>query len=182
MNTLEWVFTACAVLGGALFLVRLILQFVAGGGDFDDAIGGHHDVSHSDASFKVLSFQGITAFLMMFGLAGRALMTDSHQGALIALAGATVAGGIAVWIIGKLFAGAKRLQSSGNVDLKEAIGAQGTVYLNIPAGGSGQVQVSFHNQQVVRDAVLADPAGEVKTGAVIKVVDVRGRLLVVQPA
>ena len=77
---LEKLFMVCAVAGGILFAIRLVLQFL--GGD----TGGHHDISspvnvggtdiHGDTvadgsdaylSFKLLSFQGLTAFFMMFG-------------------------------------------------------------------------------------------------------------------
>lgn len=181
MDALAAVFTVCAVIGGLLFLVRLLLQFLGGGHDFDHDLSGGHDLSQSDASFKVLSFQAIVAFLTMFGLAGRALLLDSRTSAGISIAGASVAGVLAVWIIGKLFSGAKRLQSSGNLKLEDAIDASGEVYLNIPAGGSGQVQVTYRNHRLVHDAVTEDGAA-LKTGTAIRVTAVRGNALVVRQA
>ena len=179
MSGLTLVFTVCAVAGGLLFLIRLIIQLVGGGGDFDHDLGGGHDFSHSDASFKVLSFQAITAFLTMFGLAGRALLLDSRTGPGVAVAGAAIAGGVSVWIIGKLFSGARKLQSSGTLPLDAAVGATGEVYLNIPAAGSGQVQVTYKEHQRVHDA-LSESGEALKTGTPVTVSAVRGNALVVR--
>ena len=181
MDGLTLVFTVCAAIGGLLFVVRLLLQLLGGGSDFDHDVGGGHDLSNSDASFKVLSFQAITAFLTMFGLAGRALLLDSRVGPGIAIAGATLAGAVAVWIIGKLFSGARRLQSSGNLRLEDAVGASGEVYLNIPAAGSGQVQVKYRDHQKIHDA-LSEDGEALKTGTSIKVSGVRGSALLVRRA
>ena len=182
MEGLALVFTVCAAVGGLLFLVRLVLQLLGGAGDVDHDLGaGGHDLSASDLSFKVLSFQAITAFLTMFGLAGRALLLDSRVGPGLAIAGATVAGVAAVWVIGKLFTGARRLQSSGNRTLADAVGAAGEVYLNIPAAGSGQVQVTYGSHQSIHDA-LSESGEALQTGTSIKVAGVRGNALVVRRA
>ena len=184
MNALIMVFTACAIVGGTLFVIRLILQFVAGvdhgAADATD-IADSSDVSHTDLSFKLLSLQGITAFLMMFGLAGRALLIDSHVHPMLAILGAAVAGAIAVWIIAKLFSIMKKLQSPGEVlDLNKAVGVEGKVYLTIPAGGSGKINLKFHNHFGEFEAV--SEAGDViPTDTLIKVVAVRNnRILVVK--
>lgn len=178
--TLEIVFTVCAIVGGALFLVRLVLQLLGATSDLDtDLHVGTHDTSHTDASFKVLSFQAITAFLTLFGLAGRALLLDSRVGPGIALVGACAGGALGVLIISRLMSGARRLQSVGTSAIEDAVGAQGEVYLNIAPDTGGQVQVRFHNRQGVYDAVTE--GGDVlKTGTPITVTGVRGKTLVVR--
>ncbi len=99
LKPIEKVFLISAILGGAIFVVRLILFFIGMGHhgvDADtgfDADVGHmgevgHDVGdahgdlhgHADeteSSFKFISLQGITAFFMMFGLVGLALSRQS---------------------------------------------------------------------------------------------------------
>ena len=182
MDGLALVLTVCAAVGGLLFLVRLVLQLLGGAGDVDhDLIGGNHDLSASDLSFKVLSFQAITAFLTMFGLAGRALLLDSRVGPGAAIAGATVAGALSVWIIGKLFSGARRLQSSGNLTLQDAVGASGQVYLNIPAGGSGQVEITYREHRKIHDA-RTENGDALATGTAITVSAVSGNTLLVRRA
>ena len=183
MNALITVFTACAIVGGTLFIIRLILQFVAGvdhgAADATD-IADSADVTHTDLSFKLLSLQGITAFLMMFGLAGRALLIDSRVHPLLAILGAAIAGSVAVWIIAKLFSFMKKLQSPGEVlDLNKAVGAEGKVYLTIPAGGSGKINLRFQNH--FREFEAASETGEaLPTDTPVKVVAVRNnRILIV---
>jgi hypothetical protein len=74
---LDQLFFYSALGGGALFVIQLVLLFVGGGldldADFSDADFGHHG---ADVSFKVLSLQGISAFVMMFGLTGMPMRID----------------------------------------------------------------------------------------------------------
>jgi len=91
LTGLELFFLICAFLGGAMFLIRLVLQMVGGNSDVDTDIDvGHADVVHadSDVSFKLLTLQGLTAFFMMFGLVGFVLLRESKAGIAIAIAGA----------------------------------------------------------------------------------------------
>ena len=69
---LEWIFGISALLGGILFLLWFVLMLVGGvaEGVFEGLFGMEIDVMSSDASFKALTFQGVMAFLMFFGLAG----------------------------------------------------------------------------------------------------------------
>jgi hypothetical protein len=198
---LDKLFIGCAVIGGVLFVVRLILQFmgadhslghdIGGGVDFHADLGGGaghsvgapaHDVSGSghDAvgqsnesylSFKILSFQGLTAFFMMFGLVGLAMMRQTEQGALLSLSAATAAGLGTVWVIGLLFRQAGTLQCCGNINLRNAIGLEGETYLTIPPDDIGKVRITIQERMRVYDAVAADKA-EIKTGHRIRIVDV----------
>ena len=177
MIGLDVIFMACAALGGVLFLVQLVIQFA--GHDASADVGPHdpamltHDGGAADSSFKLLSFQGLTAFFMMFGLVGLAMYRQSGAGALWSLVAGLAAGLAAVWVIGKLFSSMRKLQSSGTMDLHKAIGQPGEIYLTIPAGGTGKVQVTVQNRLSVFDAVSRDGA-EIKTGVAVKVADLRG--------
>lgn len=176
---IEIVFLICAVTGGIFLFVRLVLQFI--GADHDVDTGTDIDVHHMDAdvSFKLISLHGLTSFLLMFGLVGFALYRQSAAGAFIALLGGIIAGLIAVWIIGKLFATIGKLQSSGTMDISGAIGSQGTVYLTIPKNGKGRVTVNFKNRLSEFDASSHDKK-EIKTGTPVKVIWVESNVLVVE--
>jgi membrane-bound ClpP family serine protease len=142
----------------------------------------HGDVDHGDmdADVKLLTLQGIMAFMVMFGLVGLALSRQSGFGALFSLLGALVAGVAAMWVIGKIFTLAMRLRSSGTVVNTSAIGQGGTVYLNIPAGGQGKVHVVVQNRLREFEAIShGDDA--IKTGEKVRVVAVKdGRIMVVE--
>jgi membrane protein implicated in regulation of membrane protease activity len=157
--------------GGLLFVVRLIIMFVGGVDDAD----GDMDAAHSDAdaSFKILSLQGLTAFFMMFGLVALALFRQSGTSHGMALAGGVLAGCATVWIIGKIFLGMKRLQSDGTLKMENAVGKTGTAYLRIPAGGTGKAEIVVQGQLRVFDAV-SDDHEEIPSGAKIEVVRLGG--------
>ncbi|MHC5054466.1 MAG: hypothetical protein ACYTKD_07095 [Planctomycetota bacterium] len=108
----------------------------------------------------------------MFGLVGLACYKADLGGAL-SVGGGIAAGAVSVAIITKLLAALLRLQSSGTISLKNAIGQDGTVYLRIPADGTGKVQVEVQERLMVLEAVSAGKA-ELKTDDKVKVVGIVG--------
>jgi len=185
LNGVGIFFLICAVVGGAFVLIRFVRMLIgldhgAGGGDLDGgghSVDGHH--ADSDTGFKLLSIQGVTSFLMMFGLVGMALYRQSRLGTLISMAGAMAAGLASVWIIAKMFSLVLKLQSSGTIPIDSAVGAQGKVYLSIPANGTGRVLVSVRNSLREYDAAAQDNR-PIPTGTPIRVVWVDGNVLVVE--
>lgn len=179
LTWIEMVYWGFAILGGTLFALQTALLLI--GGDFSDdgldSAADHH--SSGDASFKLLSLQGLTAFFMMFGLVGLALLNASMF-PLVSAFGGALAGLAAVWVIGLIYSQVKRLQSSGTIDIRKTIGAEGTVYLNIPQGGTGQVQVIAQGALKIFDAIAKNKEG-IRTGEKIHVVDIQdGNTLIVK--
>jgi hypothetical protein len=190
LTVLEKTFTVCAAVGGLLFLVRLVLMFAGGdagdGGDVDfDAGDGEidgHDGSESDVAFKLLSFQGLTAFFMMFGLVGLAMSKDSGYGPFESVAVAGAAGLGTTWMLGKLFEAFNRVQHSGTIDLRRAVGEEGTVYLTIPADAPGKVRLVVQGRLKVVDAV-SENRTPIPTDAHVRVVGlVNQNVFVVRPS
>ncbi len=182
-NGLEMFFVICASVGGLFVIFKLFLQFV--GSDTDTDIGVHSDIgsdaghADSDVGFRALSLQGLSAFFMMFGLVGIALYRQSQMGVIVSTVGAVAAGVASVWVIGKIFQGAARLQSSGTLQTADAVGCTGTVYLTIPESGTGRVSLNFNNHLREFDAIEINGA-EVPTGTPVRVVQVRASVLVVE--
>ena len=188
---MEWFFLLCAVIGGTLFMIRLVLQFV--GGDTDMDVDGDIDIDvdmdgdidadaggDSDVSFRLLSLQGITSFALMFGLVGLAMMRQSGRNAIWALVAATVAGSATFWLMQWIFNKAKVLQSSGNIKMKNAVGKEGDVYLTIPSHGTGKARVSIQDHLKVWEATT-NSNQEIKTGERVRVTGVvSGNVLVVE--
>jgi membrane protein implicated in regulation of membrane protease activity len=206
LKAIEKVFFISAVLGGALFLVRLVLMFIGGdhgdsdaggadiGGDVGGDAGGHmggdmgghdgsmdsHDGGDTDASFKAISLQSLTAFFMMFGLVGLALSRQSKFPESLSVFGAVIGGVLSVWLIGKTLASMRKLQSEGTLDIRNAIGQEGTVYLSIPANGKGVVQINVQDTLRELSAVSHDKTA-IKTGERVIVEDITGgNILVVK--
>jgi membrane protein implicated in regulation of membrane protease activity len=182
LSPVQKVFLFCALVGGIIFVLRMILM-VIGLGDHDvhdgglDHVDGHGD---SDVSFKLFSLHGLTCFFMMFGLVGLGLSRQFWVPDVIAAAIGTIAGLFTFWVIAKLFSSMTKLQSDGTLKLSNAIGQQGKVYLTIPADGTGQVQVAFQGRLMIYDAISANKE-EIKTGDQIVVIDIAGgNILVVE--
>lgn len=166
---LERGFTLCAIVGGILLLLRMVLLLI--GGELSDS--SVEDVGHTDMDFRFLSLQGIMAFLLIFGLTGRAFLLETQLGTTVAFFAALVAGSLAMWAMAGLFFLMRRLQDSGNMDLNKAIGQQGTIYLTVPEGGTGEAQVVFAGKMQIHDAISEDSRA-IETGARIVVVGVTG--------
>jgi len=183
MTQAEWFFLACAIVGGVVFLVRMVLMFVGMGGDGDlDSFAGPDAPEAdqtSDESFRFLSIQSMSSFFLMFGLVGLTILRNG--GAVwLAYAGAIGSGGITVWLVSLLFKGMRRLQSDGTLRINNAIGQEGTVYLTIPANGSGQVQVAVQGALRIFEARSVKKV-ELRTGERIRVVEVAaGNILLVE--
>jgi membrane protein implicated in regulation of membrane protease activity len=175
---LELIFGISALIGGLLFLIWFVLMMVGGAvADIGGEIFGADIGLDTDLSFKALTFQGISAFTMMFGLIGLAIMRSTDNTAY-AIIGGTISGTASMWVIGKLFEGFMMLQAEGTVRIEESIGARGKVYLRIPKGGTGQVQVTFQGQMRTMDAT-SEGGVKIDTGEFIEVVDIiAGTLLV----
>lgn len=166
MNRLEFVFALCALIGGALFVLRMILfMFGVGDGDGDAELGDDFD---GDGGSSGLSIQGITAFFMMFGLVGLALLRSSGASPVVAILGGAVAGVGALWGSSQLYRFFRRLQSSGNVTLDTAIGEEATIYLSIPERDIGKIQIVVGGRLRTFDA-RAEGSASFVTGERVRV-------------
>ena len=178
---MELLFAASALVGGILFLLWFALMMIGGvAADIFEGLLGMEGVGAlgADASFKALTFQGLMAFLMFFGLAGLYTLKATDTSTLaIGIGGA--AGFASMYGTGKLFQLFITLQSDGTVAISESIGATGSVYLRIPHNGAGQVQVNFGGSMRTMNAKSHDDA-EIGSGEFIEVVDTMGEILVVK--
>ncbi|MBL8089417.1 MAG: NfeD family protein [Anaerolineales bacterium] len=183
---LEAVYWFFAITGGTLFILRILMMFI-GGGLSDDALDvaleSNDNVAEShnadgDASFKLLSLQGLTAFFMMFGLVGLALL-NTNLPSFLSVVGGTVAGLLTFGALSFIFSKMKLLQSEGTIQLKNSIGAEGNVYLKIPKNGTGQVQIVTQGALKIFDAT-SNNKQDLITGDKIRVVGVDGNTLVVE--
>tara|TARA_B100000029_G_C17215344_1_gene829672 strand:+ start:50 stop:652 length:603 start_codon:yes stop_codon:yes gene_type:complete len=178
---LELLFAASALVGGILFLLWFALMMIGGvAADIFEGLLGMEGVGDlgADASFKALTFQGLMAFLMFFGLAGLYTLKSTETSTLaIGIGG--IAGFASMYGTGKLFQLFITLQSDGTVEISEAVGATGSVYLRIPHDGAGQVQVNFGGSLRTMNAKSHDDA-EIGNGEFIEVVDTMGDVLIVK--
>lgn len=139
-----------AVLGTIFFALRLGTMLV-GGADADvgvdaeipdlDAIDGGGDAEGSNETFKVLSVQSISAFMMGFGWGGLGAFRGNGWSLTLSAVVGTVCGLGMMYLLGRLLVFVYGLQSSGTLAVYHALESEGTVYARVPAGGSGNGRV-----------------------------------------
>jgi membrane protein implicated in regulation of membrane protease activity len=196
MDWIENVYLICAAVGGTILVVQTVLLALGGADHAGDADAGHGIADHggvdnpaghpaeghaSESTFlHWLSFKTIVSFMTFFGLAGLA-GGRAEWPAWVTLLVAILAGLSGLVVVAWLMASFMRLQTQGNLDLKNALGATGKVYLRIPGSlsGSGKVTVEVQGRSIEAKAMTS--AGEIPTGTPVRVVAVNGDLLEVAP-
>ena len=182
MSVIEWMFTNILGFEAMPTGLEMVFGFCALIGVFEGVVEGVFDIDvdmGSDFSFKAITFQGVVAFVMMFGLVGLAVM-QSTTNDTIAVFGGSVAGIMSMFAINKLFHMFYGLESDGTVQHNQAIGAKGLVTTRIRKGSPGEVQVTYQHALRTEAAVCEDEDMELSTGTMIEVVDVIGTRLIVK--
>ena len=147
-----------------------------GDGDVDAAAGG----SGLDG-LRLFTVRGFVAFFSISGWLGVFLLSTSvpyYVAILLAIAGGFAAMIFVAWAFKK----ALRLQDNGTLQMSNAIGRTGRVYLRIPANrqGSGKITILIQDQQRELDAVTSADQ-EIPVGASVRVVDVDQETRIVEP-
>jgi membrane protein implicated in regulation of membrane protease activity len=203
LTTLEKVFAGMAVVASVVFVIQLLMMLIGGAhGDMDahadidvggldadvdmhvdvDGPGTDVDAVHADAdvAFQVVSVQGTIAFFMLFGWVGLAMSRSADLGPALSIGIGVAAGLVANFAFAKVFQAFKRMQSSGTMNLKNAVGEEGEVYLTIKQNEPGKVRVAVQEHLKVFDAV-SDDGSEIPTSTRVVVVRVvKGNTMVVK--
>jgi len=158
-----------AIIGSLVFSIVMVLTFT--GGDVDD-IGDLDADIDADAGFQFISFKNLVGFFTIFGWSGIACIDAGLSKPLTVII--SIACGLLMMVImAALFYFVSKLSDSGTLNYKNAIDAVGEVYLPIGSDRSkiGKVTVSVQGTVRTLDA-LTDALSDLKTGTIIKVVDV----------
>ena len=175
---MDTLFLVCAVAGGTILGLQTAMLVFGIGGDLDgDVPDGDLDIgedsSGSSTFLKMLSLKALVAFATFFGLFGM-LGQAFEVGPILTLLTGGVAGLAAMFFVAWMMSFLASLQSSGNYDLSDALGAEGRVALRVPGSmqGRGKVTVDFGGRRVECDALTS--GSTLATGTLIRVVSVRG--------
>jgi len=160
LSGLPLLYGICAVIGGCLFLILMVLMFIGIEFDFDALADGSGHVS----------LHGISGFFTLFGIVGLYLNSQGY-GALVSSAGGIGAGGMMFLVVSRIIMSMRKLESSGNINVDQAVGARGSVYAEILPGESGAVNIFIDQRERRYEAVTDEPAG-LKTGDAIEVKEV----------
>lgn len=167
------VYSALAIAGTSLFVLRFLLVAIAGvDGDADFEGDAEGDFAHG-GGMQIFSLLSITAFMMGAGWMGFTARIDWGLGPTLT---AFLSGGFGVALMlfaSALLLGMRRLGREVSYDPKTAIGRTATVYTNIPkkGTGTGQIRVSVSGRSKIMPAGSVGDAIEAFTD--VRVVDVR---------
>jgi hypothetical protein len=168
----------CAIVGGILVGIQFALQLLGMGGDHDvdadhgDLHGEAGTEGHGNLFFGILSFKALSAFAGVFGLVGL-VVWDTRMTGASRVASAAGAGVASMFLVAWVMRGLARLQASGTVNVRNAVGATGTVYLRIPGhgGGRGKVTVDVQGRSMEFPAVTDGDTLETGTSVTIEAVE-----------
>ena len=128
------IFYSIAILASFFLVVQIILMaFGVGDGDVDLDVGDGLDF---------FSVRSLTGFFGGFGWAG-VIMLENGSSLIAATGVGVVAGSVLMLSVAYLMKVLYSLKESGTIDLNNAVGQTGTVYLTIPhsESGAGKVRV-----------------------------------------
>lgn len=161
----EVAFWLCALGGTLFFLLRVMLVLVAGLGaeDFDadhgDLDADGHGAADSEMAFKLISFNSISGFAMMFGWAGLTGYVQFELGVWVSTVIAVAVGGLTMVLTAYMFVWANKFTSGGaDFRLNDLVGQNGQVYQRIPADGKGKIQITFN--EMMREVHAQSEKGE----------------------
>ncbi len=200
LSTIEQFFYCIAIPATIILLIQTILLLFGlghgGDSDVDHDVGmdndfdhdmDHdfdHDVGHDSGAehvegLRLLTVRGIIAFLAMSGWMGVALL-DMGVNTVVAVCVSILAGFAAMMLVALFMRLAMKMQQSGNLDLKNAVGQTGEVYVPIPAEGKGKVTLVVQERFMELDAMC--PGQALRTGQQVRVTDItESNTLIVTP-
>ena len=158
---------------GSIIFVFIIFTTLMG-------IDGADDIGDVDTSidadtgieFQFISLKNLIGFFTIFGWSGIACIGEGISKPITVLI-SVISGLIMMIIMAAMFHYMKKLADSGTLNYKNALDAVGEVYLTIGSNRSRMGKVSVTVQGTLRELdALTDSFTELKSGTIIKVVDV----------
>lgn len=188
LTTALQIFYCIAIPATLVLVVQTILMFFGFGdnadadaevsdGVSDDGIFGENSVSEAESDFdveglRIFTLRGIVAFFVVFGWVG-VVMLSAEIPLAITVAVAAVGGFAIMLLLAFLTKMMMKLRNNGNVDLRNAVGTAGRVYLTIPPARSGEGKVELVLQgSLVERAAVTDEESEIPTGSEVVVIGI----------
>jgi len=167
-------FYGIALIASLILVIQIVL-----------AVFGFDDFEADDADFGsgIVTLRSLTGFFGGFGWGG-VLMLENGFSTGVSTLTATGVGLLLMLSFAYLMRLLYSLKESGNVDLENAVGKTGTVYVSIPAETStlGQIQVMVQGRLQVVPATT-HTGHRIGSGTQVRIVElVDGMTFVVEPA
>ncbi|SFZ89852.1 hypothetical protein SAMN05428642_101598 [Flaviramulus basaltis] len=171
LDLLSKIYWLIAIIGSLIFTLVFILAFVGGDADEFDSVDSEID-GDAGIGFQFITFKNLVGFFTIFGWSGIACI-EAGLSKPITFIISTFCGLVMMAIMASMFYLMRKLSDSGTLNYKNAIGAIGEVYLTIAANRAKMGKVTVTIQGASRELeALTDSLMELKSGTIIKVLDV----------
>ena len=170
-------FFTCALVGGVLLLAQLVFGSLGAEHDtatHDGALTHLHQSAHETSSgLQLFSVRALTAAVAFFGIGGLGAISLRASTALVIIAAALL-GAMGMFGVAVSMRAMLGLQRDATLDIRNAMGKIGTVYVPVPGalGGVGKVTLAVQGRTVEYQAVTLE-GSVLPTGAPVVVVGIR---------
>jgi hypothetical protein len=135
-----------------------------------DSSAGQVQHAHGYWFYEIISLRTLSAAATFFGLAGKTMLAYGYAGST-SFVFACVTGFTAMYCVYWLFKQVYRFQNTGTENIRNAIGAEATVYVPIPGKRSGVGKVTFRLQnRLVEYVAVTEDEERLATGEKVIVV------------
>ncbi|MBQ7364054.1 MAG: hypothetical protein IJW46_00450 [Clostridia bacterium] len=158
LTVFQQIFVCIAIPSTVLMAVQFILTLIGMGDmdsdaemdvdtgidvDIDDVteVAGDRDPFDYGMAFRLFTLRGLISFLAVMGWTGYAL-GDGSMSYVAAVIISVIAGFLMMLAIAGLAYLFEKLQSNGNINITNAIGKSGTVYLTVPKNREGKGKIN----------------------------------------
>lgn len=173
LDSFEKIYWYFAVPFTLVFIIQLALSFsgmdndVDIGDDIDFDADGDTDGGF-DGTFRLFTVKNFITFFTVFGWTGITLYNLGINKTMTTIL-STISGIIIMCVVASLFYFITRLAESGTLNLKNAIGKTGEVYIPIPAKQNGIGKVHITIQGAIRELDAMTTGKSISTGKMVEV-------------
>lgn len=177
------IYWSIALIGSLIFIITIALSLIGGDAEMEDLGDVDAEIdTDSGIGFQFITFKNLIGFFTIFGWSGIACIDEGLSQPLTILI-SIISGLIMMAIMAAMFFYMRKLNDSGTLQFKNAIGNVGEVYIPIKAKRSNIGKAHVRIQGALRELeAISDSETDLKPGTVIRVKDVtpNGILIVEQ--
>jgi len=175
ISLIEKVYWLITIPATVFFLAMLVMTLIGSDAhpDMDVDANVDSDISHGDSiPFQFISYKNLTAFFAVFGWSGIGFYHAGLPSAWVILL-SVICGLLMMTLMATLFYFMSKLQESGTLKMKNAVGKLAEVYLAIPPQrkGMGKVQLTVQGSLRTLDAITNEPF-QLPTSSIVRVTGV----------
>lgn len=175
----QQIFALVGIGSTVILVIQMVMMLFGLGDDSDADVDDIDDIGEGDG-LALFTVKGIIAMLSITGWTG-VIFLGTEMPTAVSYILAFLCGFATLIIMAYVMRAISKLQSSGNIDIGNAVGKVGQVYIPIKPGSSGKVNITIQGQYSEFSAISTS-GKTLSTGTYVRVVAVdEAGTLVVEP-